>query len=139
LPTTESAQKGTIVLAFSIWNALWIVFVSFLFIVVLMMMFTAIVDLFRDDELGGFGKALWILLLIFLPLIGLLLYTIVRGKGMAEREMQSQVQARESFDAYVRETAGGGAASELEKATKLHSEGKLTDDEFAALKSKILA
>ena len=71
-------QKGTNVLAFSFWNALWIVFISFLFIVVLMMMFTAIVDLFRDDQLGGVGKAMWILLLIFLPLFGLLIYTIVK-------------------------------------------------------------
>ena len=125
-------------LAFSIWNALWIVFVSFLFIVVLMMMFSVIVDLFRDDEMSGWGKAAWIVLLVILPLIGLLAYTIVRGKGMAEREVKSQVEARESFDAYVRETAGGGAASELEKASKLHAEGKLSDDEFAALKTKIL-
>lgn len=127
-------------LAFSVWNALWVVFVSFLFIVVLMMMFTVIVDLFRDKETSGWGKAAWIILLIIFPLIGLLIYTIVRGKGMAEREVESQVQAKESFDAYVRETAasGGGAASELEKASELHAAGKLSDDEFAALKSKIL-
>lgn len=127
-------------LAFSIWNALWVVFISFLFVVVLMMMFSVIVDLFRDDELSGWGKAAWIILLIILPLIGLLLYTIVRGKGMAEREVKSQVQAKESFDAYVRQTAagGGGAASELEKASALHAAGKLSDDEYAALKSKIL-
>ena len=127
-------------LAFSIWNALWVVFVSFLFIAVLMMMFSVIVDLFRDDDLSGWAKGAWIVLLIFLPLFGLLIYTIARGKGMAEREVKSQVQAQESFDAYVRQTAsaGGGAASELEKASALHAAGKLSDDEFAALKSKIL-
>jgi len=129
------------VLAFSVWNALWVVFVSFLFVAILMMMFSVIVDLFRDDDLSGWAKAAWIVLLIILPLLGLLVYTIVRGKGMAEREMKSQLQAKEDFDAYVRQTAGAGsgAASELEKASNLHAEGRLSDDEYASLKAKILS
>lgn len=127
-------------LAFSIWNALWVVFVSFLFISVLMFMFQVVVDLFRDKDLSGWGKAAWIILIIVFPLIGLLIYVIARGPGMAERAVAAQVEAKESFDAYVRETAGGagGSASELEKAAALHSAGKISDEEYAALKQKIL-
>jgi hypothetical protein len=125
--------------AFSFWEAIWLIFVTFLFITVLMMLFSVIVDLFRDDSLSGWGKAAWIVFLIILPLIGLLIYVIARGKGMAERSAKEQVEAKQSFDAYVREVAGGGAASELEKANALHAAGKLSDEEFAQLKAKILA
>jgi ABC-type multidrug transport system fused ATPase/permease subunit len=127
------------VIAFSIWNAIWLVFVTFLFISVLMMLFSVIVDLFRDDSLGGFAKAIWVIVLIFFPLIGLLIYVIVRGKGMTERSIKEQVDAKQSFDSYVRDVAGGGAASELEKAKGLHSSGAISDEEYAALKAKILA
>ncbi len=125
-------------IAFSVWNAIWVVFVSFVFISVLMMMFSVIVDIFRDDTLSGWGKAGWLLFLAFFTLLALLVYVIVRGRGMAERSVQEQVEAKESFDAYVRDVSGG-PASELEKATALHNAGKLSDDEFAALKAKILA
>lgn len=126
-------------LAFSIWNAIWIVFVSFVFISVLMMMFSVITDIFRDDSLSGFAKAAWLLALVFFTLITLVVYVIVRGDGMMKRSAKEQVEAKESFDAYVREVAGGGAASELEKASALHNEGKIDDAEYAALKAKILA
>lgn len=125
-------------LAFSIWNAIWLVIVSFLFISVLMMLFYVVIDLFRDHELNGWAKAAWIIGLIFFPLLGLLIYVIARGKGMTERRMQEQVAAKESFDSYVRDVSGG-TASQLEAAGKLHDSGKLSDEEFATLKAKLLA
>jgi hypothetical protein len=125
--------------AFSFWEAIWLIFVTFLFITVLMMLFSVIVDLFRDDSLSGWAKAGWVVFLIILPLIGLLIYVIARGKGMADRSAKEQADAKQSFDAYVRDVAGGGAASELEKANALHAAGKLSDEEFAQLKAKILA
>ncbi|MCB0967588.1 MAG: SHOCT domain-containing protein [Ilumatobacter sp.] len=126
-------------LAFSLWNAIWIVFVAFVFISVLMMMFSVITDIFRDDQLGGFAKAAWLLALVLFTLVTLLVYVIARGDGMMKRSAKQQVEAKESFDAYVRDVAGGGAASELEKAAALHAAGKLDDAEYAALKSKILS
>ena len=63
---------------------------------------------------------------------------IARGQGMAERSAKEQIAAQDSFDTYVRDVAGGGAASELEKASAMHSAGKLSDDEYATLKAKIL-
>ena len=126
-------------LAFSVWNAIWVVIVCYLFITILMMMFSVIVDIFRDKELSGWGKAAWLFFLAVFTLLALLAYVIVRGKGMAERSVQEQQAAKESFDTYVRDVAGGGAASELEKASTLHASGKLSDAEYEALKSKILA
>ena len=72
-------------LAFSIWEAIWLIFVTFVFISVLMMLFSVIVDLFRDESLSGWGKAGWVIVLIFFPFLGLLIYVIARGKGMTER------------------------------------------------------
>ncbi len=126
-------------LAFSFWEAIWLIFVSFVFITVLMMLFSVIVDLFRDESLSGWAKAAWVVFLIILPLIGLLVYLIARGKGMTERSLKEQTEAKQSFDSYVKDVAGGGAASELEKASALHASGKLSDDEYAQLKAKILA
>ena len=125
-------------LAFSLWNAIWIVFVSFVFIAVLMMMFSVITDIFRDEELGGWGKAAWLIALLLFTFITLIVYVIARGDGMVKRSAKEQVEAKQSFDAYVRDVAGGGAASELEKASALHNAGKIDDAEFAALKAKIL-
>jgi ABC-type multidrug transport system fused ATPase/permease subunit len=125
-------------LAFSIWEAIWLIFVTFVFITVLMMLFSVIVDLFRDDSLSGWGKAGWIIVLIVLPFLGLLIYVIARGKGMSERSFKQQVDAKESFDTYVRTVSAGGPASELEKANALHLAGKLSDEEFSQLKAKIL-
>jgi type VI protein secretion system component VasK len=127
------------VFAISFGEALWLIVVSFLFIAYLMMLFSVIADLFRDADLGGVAKAVWAVLLIFLPLITLLAYLIMRGKGMAERQMKEQVQAKEHFDSYVRDVAGNGAADELAKAADLRDQGKISDDEYTALKAKILA
>lgn len=125
--------------AFSIWNALWVVFVTYLFITVLMMMFSVIADIFRDKSLSGGAKAAWLMFLAFFTLLALLAYVVVRGRGMAERSAQQQLEAKESFDSYVKQVAGGGAASELEKAAALHTAGKIDDAEYAALKAKILS
>lgn len=73
------------VVGFSIWNAMWVIVVTFMFIVVLMAMFSVIVDLVRDPDLSGIVKVAWMLALIFLPIVGLLVYVIVRGRGMSAR------------------------------------------------------
>jgi ABC-type multidrug transport system fused ATPase/permease subunit len=131
-------DTGGDMLAFSIWEAIWLIFVTFVFITVLMMLFSVIVDLFRDDSLSGWGKAGWIIVLILFPFLGLLIYVIARGKSMSERSFKQQVDAKESFDTYVRTVSAGGPASELEKANALHLAGKLSDEEFSQLKAKIL-
>jgi len=127
-------------LAFSLADAIWVVIVSFFFIMYLMMLFSVIIDLFRDRELSGVMKAIWIIALLFFPLLSLLVYLIARGKGMAERSVKEQVEQKEQFDAYVKSVSGsGGAAAELEKASALLDSGKISQAEFDTLKAKILS
>ena len=78
--------------------------------------------------------------LIFIPFLGTLLYLITRGNGMRDRAMQQQQEMQKQMDAYVKQTAGGGsAADELAKLSDLHDKGKLSDEEFASAKAKIVA
>lgn len=125
--------------AVSFGQALWLIVVSFLFITYLMMLFSVVIDLFRDRELGGVAKAIWAVLLILFPLVTMLVYLIVRGKGMAERSMKEQQAAQQSVESYIRDVAGGGAASELARAADLKASGAITEAEYEALKAKILA
>ena len=126
-------------LAFSFWNAIWFVIICFLFVTILMMMFEVVVDIFRDRAMSGWAKAGWLLALVLFTLITLVVYVVVRGEGMANRQVQAERDARDEFDTYVRDVAAGGAATELEKAAALHDAGKISDDEYAGLKARILA
>jgi ABC-type multidrug transport system fused ATPase/permease subunit len=121
-------------------QALLTVLEIFIFAAWLMVLFTVISDLFRDHEMSGWGKALWIIFLIFLPFLGTLIYLIARGQGMRERALAQQAEAQKQFDAYVKQAAeGGSAADELEKLSKLHDAHKLSDEEFEKAKTKIVA
>jgi ABC-type multidrug transport system fused ATPase/permease subunit len=111
----------------------------FLFAAWLMVLFTIFADLFRDHELSGWWKALWVVFLIFLPFLGLLVYLIARGPGMRDRATAERRQAREQLDAYVRQTVGSGsAADELAKLAKLHDEKQISDDEYERAKARIV-
>jgi ABC-type multidrug transport system fused ATPase/permease subunit len=126
-------------LATSFGDILWLIIISFFFITYLMMLFSVIGDIFRNHEMSGIMKAVWLILLFAIPLITLLIYVIVNGAGMAKRSMKEQQDAKAAFDDYVRQAAGtGGAASELANAKSLLDSGAITADEYATLKAKIL-
>lgn len=117
----------------------WSMFMLFIWIAWIMLVFRIIVDIFRDRDLGGGGKALWVLFVAFLPFLGVLVYLISRGNGMAQRELDQAVAQKEAFEDYVRSTAGGGGtADELAKLADLKAQGVLSEDEFAAQKAKLL-
>ena len=115
----------------------------FLFAAWLMILFVIISDLFRDHSISGWGKAAWVIFLIFVPFLAALVYLIARGDGMRERSLAQQQEAQKQLDTYIRQTAssggGGSAADELTKLSKLHDEKKLSDDEFERAKAKIVA
>ncbi len=117
----------------------------FVFAAWLMVLFTIISDLFRDHGMSGWGKAAWIVFLIFLPFLGTLVYLIARGGGMRERALAHQQEAQKQLDTYIRQTAGAGgagggsAADELTKLARLHDEKKLSDEEFERAKAKIVS
>jgi hypothetical protein len=120
-----------------IWTTIWIFFLI-LFIWVFIMIVS---DLFRDHKLSGWAKALWVLGLIIFPLIGSLVYLIVRGEGMAERSAADQRQARAEFDSYVRSTAastGTGPVDDLTRLAELRNNGTISDAEFESMKARVL-
>ncbi|MGE5666027.1 MAG: SHOCT domain-containing protein [Betaproteobacteria bacterium] len=121
------------------WDFVWLIFSAFLFIAYLFVMFQIVVDLFRDDKLGGFAKAVWIVGLIFLPVLTALIYIIARGSGMAERQLAAVQRAKSDTDAYIRHVAGKSPAEQIADAKALLDAGTITDDEYAKLKAKALA
>ncbi len=124
---------------YSLGDALLTVLEIFLLVAWFWILITVIGDLFRDHQISGWGKALWVLFLIVVPFLGTLVYLIVRGEGMRERAVKEQADMRKQMDAYVRETAGGSPADELHKLSELKDKGAISDAEFDRAKAKLLA
>jgi hypothetical protein len=111
----------------------------FIFVVWIWILFTIITDLFRDHEMSGWAKGLWILFLVFIPYLTGLIYLIARGSGMRDRAIKAQTDAKAHFDEYVREQAHASPADELHKLNDLREKGALSQEEFDQAKSRLLA
>ena len=118
---------------------LWSLLVIFFMIMYFIILFSVVIDLFRNHQMGGFAKALWILCLIFLPLISLLVYVIVYGKSMAQRQQAAVVEAQQEQDAYIKQVAGTSPAEQIAQAQQLLNSGAISQDEFDKLKAKALS
>jgi predicted PurR-regulated permease PerM len=119
---------------------LWSLIVIFFMVVYFMMLFSIIVDIFRRHDIHGGKKAMWLLFLLFLPLIGLITYLIVNGHGIAERQAKDVQQSQQQFDQYVKSVASGtGSADQIAKAKELLDAGAITQAEFDQIKAKALA
>ena len=106
----------------------------------LWVLFYVFVDIFRSQDLSGWGKALWFLFVLLIPLIGVLVYLIVRGGKMHERAAQQARQQDKELRAYVQDAAGSqSSADELSKLAGLRDQGVITPDEFERQKAKVLA
>lgn len=121
------------------WDVFMLMVSTFVFVAYLVVLFHIIVDLFRDSELGGGSKALWIVGLILIPLLTSLVYVLARGGGMAERQRMAVRSAKEQTDAYIRDVAAKSPADQIADAKKLLDAGTINADEFARLKAKALA
>ncbi|MFD8000311.1 SHOCT domain-containing protein [Streptomyces mirabilis] len=119
------------------WSMLWF----FLWIMWFILLFRIIIDIFRDDELGGWAKAGWLLFVILLPFLGVLVYVIARGKNMGRREVNQARAQQEAFDSYIRQAAGTGTSSvdELAKLSEIRARGDITDEEFRRAKELVLS
>ena len=118
---------------------LLIVLEIFFFVIWIWILITILTDLFRDHELSGWWKAVWVLFLVFIPFLTALIYLIARGSGMRDRTIQAQADAKKHFDEYVREQAHTSPADELHKLNELKEKGALSADEFEKAKAKLLA
>ena len=124
----------------NIGEALLVAFEVFFFVIWIWILITILTDLFRDHELSGWGKAAWVLFLVFIPFLTALIYLIARGSGMRDRTIKAQADAKKHFDEYVREQAHAGSpADELHKLSELKAKGDLSDAEFEQAKAKLLS
>jgi Short C-terminal domain/Phospholipase_D-nuclease N-terminal len=121
-------------------NVFWTIFEIFLWVIWIWILIWILIDIFRSRDLSGWAKALWLIFIIFIPLIGVLVYLIARGDKMHEHAVQYQRQEDQEARAYIRQAAGTPTtADQLSKLADLHDRGKLTDAEFEAEKAKVIA
>ncbi|KRF45624.1 hypothetical protein ASH01_07345 [Terrabacter sp. Soil811] len=126
----------------SFWDIVWFIVIFFAFATYLLVLFSIVADLFRDPQVSGGMKALWVVCLVFFTFITAIVYLIVRGRGMNERSTQKYADARQAQEDYVRSVAGASSTSapeQIAKAKELLDAGTISADEFAALKAKALA
>ena len=123
-------------------DAFWTIVVIFLWVIWFWILITVFIDIFRSHDLSGWAKALWFLFVLIIPLVGVLVYLIVRGDSMHERQMR-QVQAEDqAARSYIQQAAASSPAStadQLEKLANLRDRGVITPEEFEREKAKILA
>ena len=124
----------------SFWDFFWLLVWTFFFVMYLMVLFQIIADLFRDRDLSGGWKALWVIFLIIFPFLAALIYLIARGRGMAERHMAAARSAQAATDQYIKSVATQGSpADQIASAKSLLDSGTITQQEFEQLKAKALA
>ena len=126
--------------AYSFGDVMWSMFVFFLWILWFFLLFTVFADLFRRHDVSGWGKAAWIVFVILLPFLGVFVYLIAEGKGMAERNVKQAQAQQAQMDTYVRSVAStGDTSAQIAKGKELLDSGAITQAEFDQLKAKALA
>jgi hypothetical protein len=122
-------------------NLFWTMLEFFLWIIWIWILIWIFIDIFRSRDLSGWAKALWFLFVLFIPLIGVLVYLIVRGSSMHERAVQDAQQQDNEFRQYVQQAAAGAPAStadQLAKLADLRDRGVISAEEFDREKAKVL-
>ena len=123
-------------------NVFWTIFEVFLWVVWFWILITVFIDIFRSRDLSGWGKALWFLFVLFIPLIGVLVYLIVRGSSMHERQARDMQQQDAEARRYIQQAAAEAPASTADQLTKLadlRDRGVISAEEFEREKAKVLA
>ena len=122
------------------WNFFWLLIWSFFFVAYLMALFHIFGDLFRDRQLGGWSKALWLVFLLIAPFLGALVYLIARGGGMARRQAEAMRQTQAETEQYIQSVAAQRSPTDQVTAAKaLLDDGSITQIEYEGLKAKALA
>jgi hypothetical protein len=123
-------------------NVFWTILELFLWIIWIWILIWIFIDIFRSRDLSGWGKALWFLFVLFIPLVGVLVYLIVRGGSMHERAVRDAQQQDQQFRQYVQQAAASSPASTADQLTKLadlRDRGVISAEEFDREKAKILS
>jgi hypothetical protein len=121
-------------------DALWSMLVFFLWVAWFIVLFHVVADIFRRRDAGGVKKTVWLVVVLFMPFLGVFAYLIVNSDDMARRNVDRALAAKADMDEYVRTVASsGGAAAEIERAKGLLDSGAIDRSEYEALKAKALA
>jgi membrane protein implicated in regulation of membrane protease activity len=121
-------------------GAFWTILEIFLWVLWIWVLIYVFIDIFRSRDLSGWAKALWFVFVLFIPLIGVLVYLIARGDKMHERAVQQAQQQDAEARAYIQQAAGSqNTADQLSKLADLRDRGVITADEFEREKAKVLA
>ena len=122
------------------WDIILSIFWFMLLFAWIWLLITILADIFRDHELSGWGKALWVLFIIVVPWLGALVYLIARGRSMNERARAQAQRQDQAFRHYVQDAAGNqpSAADEIAKLATLRDQGAISEQEFAHAKAKLL-
>jgi hypothetical protein len=124
---------------YSFGDVLLSILAFYLVVTLIWILFTIIGDVFRDSELSGGGKALWLFALLFLPWISAFVYLIARGDGMRERAMKEQAERQQAAETYIRDVAGSSPVDELAKLSELRNQGAISPEEYERLKGQLIA
>jgi hypothetical protein len=123
-------------------NIFWTMFEFFLWVIWIWILIWVFIDIFRSPDLSGWAKALWFVFVLFIPLIGVLVYLIARGDSMHERAAQQAQRQDEEARAYIQQAAASSPAStadQLAKLADLRDRGVISAEEFEREKAKVLA
>jgi Short C-terminal domain/Phospholipase_D-nuclease N-terminal len=127
--------------SYPLFGVFWTILEVFLWVIWFWILIVVISDIFRSHDLSGWGKTLWFLFVLFIPLVGVLVYLIARGGSMHERAAQQAERQDAAFRRYVQEAASpaGSAADQLAKLADLRDRGVISAEEFTQEKAKLLA
>jgi hypothetical protein len=106
----------------------------FAWVILFWLVITVFIDVIRRQDMKGWVKALWVIFVVVAPWLGVLVYLIAHQAGMAERSNQQAVQAREE----LRGAVGFSVADELDKLDRMKQEGRISDDEYQRLRSRLV-
>lgn len=121
------------------WDFFWLMIYAFFFVAYLLVLFQIVVDLFRDKELSGWWKALWMIFLVFVPVLTALVYLVARGRDMGRRQGEAVMEARRETESYIRDVAATSPTDQIASAKSLLDSGAITPSEFEVLKAKAMA
>jgi Short C-terminal domain len=123
---------------YNLGDALLTTLAIFFVVIFIWLLIAILTDLFRDQELSGWWKAVWAFLLVFLPFITAFVYLIARGKGMRERAMRDQREAKAATDEYIRSVAQTSPVDEIARLNDLRQQGAISQEEYDRLKAKVV-
>jgi hypothetical protein len=117
------------------WSMLWF----FMFVLWIWLVISIFIDIFRSEDLSGWGKAGWTILVLVIPLLGVLIYLVARGSSMQQRRVDDATAQKTATDDYIRSAAQTSTADQLTQLSQLRDQGALSEAEFNSQKQKLLA